>query len=162
VPWEISTPKTSLLVSVWASKWTDVGLGDRMVAAEHDRDGAGVDNLSHGALDRGVRGDSVGRYDRSVAVVDDVEEIERSEACVEMRAQPADRGADCTRAQPGAREIAGEVVHGRPDDRHVHAREVLDALRVGDARKREQARVIGLPGLQPARVGVDRRQGGPA
>ena len=41
----------------------NVGLRDRVVAAEHDRDRTRVHHLTHDALDRGVRGDGIARDD---------------------------------------------------------------------------------------------------
>ena len=49
----------------------DVGLGDAVVAAEDDRDRAGIEDLADGALDRRVAGGRVGGQDRGVAEVDD-------------------------------------------------------------------------------------------
>ena len=48
----------------------DVGLGDRVVAAEHDRDRPGVDDLADERFDRRVRAQRVGGDHRGVAVVD--------------------------------------------------------------------------------------------
>src|SRR5918911_112231 len=55
----------------------DIGLGDRVVAAEHERERARVHDLSHRLLDRLVRPGSLGREDGRVAEVDDPQLGER-------------------------------------------------------------------------------------
>ena len=49
---------------------TDVGLGDRVVAAQDDRDCARGDDLADHALDGRVRRARIAGNDRGVAVVD--------------------------------------------------------------------------------------------
>ena len=51
----------------------DVGLGDRVVAAEHDRDRACSDDLPDDSLDRRVIAGRIGGDDGRVAEVDDAE-----------------------------------------------------------------------------------------
>ena len=129
-----STPKTSVPVSVWVSKWTrptgavrcragaDVRLGDRVVAAEHDRHRAGRDDLADGALDRRVRlapgrpGSPARRRSRRP------QHLRRVDPGLEVRPGRAARGADRARAEARARAVGDEVVGRRADDRDVDAR----------------------------------------
>ena len=103
----------------------DVGLGDRVVAAEHDRDQAGVEHLADGRLDCGVRARRVGRQDGRVAVVDDPQLRERVDLRLEVRARRAARGADRARAEARPGPVGDEVVGRRADDRDVEAGEQL-------------------------------------
>src|SRR5438876_1133028 len=63
----------------------DVRLGNRVVAAEHDGYGAGLDDLAHDALDAGMRPLGIGRDHGSVAVVDDAELRQRVHLRLEVR-----------------------------------------------------------------------------
>ena len=89
-------------------------LGDRVVAAEHERDHAGGEHLADGRLDRGVRDARVGRDHGRVAEVDDAQLGERVDLRLEVRARRAARrrGSRAARgARPGGRR------RGRPSAR---------------------------------------------
>ena len=118
----------------------DVGLGDRVVAAEDDRDRAGGDDLRDDALDRRVIAGRVGGNDRGVAEVDDPELGDRVDPRLEMRARRAAGGADRARPEPGARPVGGEIVHRRPDDRDVDALELGGILGRTAGRRTSAAR----------------------
>ena len=134
----------------------DVRLRDRVVAAEHDRHGAGRDRLADGALDRRVRPHRIGRDDRRVAEVDDAEDLRRVDAGLEVRAGRAARGADRARREARARPVRDEVVGRRADDRDVDALELRRVLRVRQAAEREQPRVVRLVAeVAPALERVD-------
>ena len=111
----------------------DVGLGDPVVAAEHDRDRAGVEHLADRALDRRVGARGVGGQHRRVAEVDHPQLLEASipasrcgPAGSSRRGSRAARsacpGRSETRSSVGAPTIAtstpassaGSCVYGRP------------------------------------------------
>ena len=147
VPWPASTPQSSFAVSAWASKWTmpmlpgpaDLGdggrgrPGDRVVAAEDDRDRAGRRHLADLAVDERVGAIDPRRDDVGVAGVDDGQDLERLDAELERvdRAGRVLRLADRARPEPGARAVAHGVVEGRADDRDVDAARP-ELRRVGD------------------------------
>ena len=170
VPCERSTPNTSAPVSVWVSKWTmPTGpcfaatartrrLGDRVVAAEHDRQRAGREHLGDGRLDRAVRDVDVGGDDRGVAEVDHAQLGEGVDLDLEVRAGRRARAADRARRQPRPRAVGHQVVHRRADDRDVEALELRRVLREGHAAEGQQARVVGLLAvLRPALERIDHR-----
>lgn len=86
-------------VSVWVSKMqqrerpvalragADVGLGDRVIAAEDERDRSGAEHLADDRLDRGVRAHRIGGHDRGVAEVDHAQCLARVDAGLEMGAR---------------------------------------------------------------------------
>ena len=102
----------------------DVRLGDRVVAAEHDRDRPRVDRLADGAQDGGVRGDRVGRDHGRVAEVDDAQLGHRVDAGLEVGSRQAARRPDRPRPEARSRPVGDELVHRRADDRDVDAREL--------------------------------------
>jgi hypothetical protein len=112
----------------------NVGLGDRVVAAEDERDRARVDDLPHRLLDRAPRRLRSRRDDGRVAEVDDRELGERVDLRLEVRAGRAARGADRARREPRAGAIGDEVVERGADDRDVDAAKPRRILRVGHAR----------------------------
>ena len=130
----------------------DVRFGDRVVALEDHREGAGVDDVADGPLDRLVRSGRVGRDHRCVAEVDGLHVVERLDLGVEMATQPAAGRANLTRPEAGARPTARQLVHRRADHRDVDIGEVRDVLGVGQAAEREQARVLRSPGVGRALV----------
>jgi hypothetical protein len=154
-------------VSVWLSKWTspsgpcrvagaDVGLGDPVVAAEHDRDRAGVEHLADGSLDRRVAGLRVGRDDRSVPVVEDPKRLECVDLGLQMRARRAARRPDRARAEAGAGAVGDQIIGGGADDRHVGAGKlggVLGPGHAGEARQSGEIRLLAVP--TPALEGVE-------
>ena len=122
----------------------DVGLGDRVVAAEHDRDQPRVEHLTDCLLDRGVRAHGIGGQHGCVAVVDDAQLGERVDLRLEVRAGRAARRANRPRAVAGAGAIRDEVVRRRTDDRDVEAGEQLLVLRVRGTAEADGACEIGL------------------
>ena len=83
---------------------TDIGLGDRVVAAEHDRDRAGRDDLPHRVGDRGMARRRVRGQNGGVTEVDDSKCRERVDAGDEVASRGRARRADRARckARPGA------------------------------------------------------------
>ena len=121
-----------------------VRLGDRVVAAEHDRHRAGPEHLEHGVLDRLVRADRIGRDDRCVAVVDDAEMAHPVDPRLEVvrgrrRRRPHGAGAEAR-----ARQVGDELVERRADDGDVEAGELGRVLGVREVREREQPGPDGL------------------
>src|SRR5439155_9241807 len=94
----------------------DVGLGDRVVAAEYDRDRTRGDHLADRALDRLVRPDGVGGEDWGVAVVDELELGHRVDLCLEVRPRRAAGGANRPWAKARARPVGDEIVSRCADD----------------------------------------------
>ena len=102
VPWLARTPQSSLAVSAWASKWTMPMLpgrrtsamavaarpGDRVVAAQDDRHGAGLGDLADLAVDHRVAALDPGGHDVRVAGVDDRQDLERLDAELERVDRP--------------------------------------------------------------------------
>ncbi len=124
----------------------DVGLGDRVVAAEDDRDRARRDDLPDDSLDRRVIAGRIGGHDGRVTEVDDAELRDRIEAGLQMRAWRAAGGANGARPEPGARPVGGEIVHRRADDRDVDSLELRGILGRRQAGERQQPGVVGLVG----------------
>ena len=121
-----------------------VRLGDRVVAAEDDRDRAGRDDLRHESLDRGVRSHRIGGHHRGVAEVDDAKHLVPVDLRLEMRARRATGGPDRARPEARSRPVRDEVVGRRADDRDVDAGELGRILRIGQAGEREQPGVVRL------------------
>ena len=92
----------------------DVGLGDPVVAAEDDRDRAGVEYLADGLLDRVVRPRGVGRQHGRVAVIDDLQDVERVDLRLQVRPGRAARGADRSRRETRAGAVADQISVGAP------------------------------------------------
>src|SRR5205085_4248479 len=88
----------------------NVGLGDRVVAAENDRDRSRGDDLADRALDRLVRSGGVSGEDRRVAVVDHPQLGHRVDVRLEVRPRRATRGPNRAWAEAGPRPIGDEVV----------------------------------------------------
>ena len=87
-------------------------LGDRVVAAEDDRDRAGGEHLRDRVLDRDVRADRVGREDRRVAEVDDPQDgAQRVDAGLEVRPgrAAAARIARGPKRVPGASDVSSSI-----------------------------------------------------
>ena len=134
----------------------DVGLCDRVITAEHDRDRTGREHLAHGGLDCSMRARGVGGEHRRVAEVDHAQHLERVDLHLEMRAVRTARRADPTRAEPRSRPVRDEIVRRRADDRHVDALELRRILGVGKPAEGEQAGIVGLRAmLAPALEGID-------
>ena len=155
-------------VSVCVSKWSEPErpaaardraerrLGDRVVAAEHDRDRARVDDLPDRLLDRrvGASGSAgiTGASPKSTA------RSSRSASTPASRCGPrrAARRPDRARPVPRPGPVGDEVVRRRADDRDVHALELGRILGVREAAEGEQARVVRLVAeVAPAPERVD-------
>ena len=97
--------------------------GDRVVAAEDDRDRAGRRHLADLAVDERVGAIDPRRDDVGVAGVDDGQDLERLDVELQRvdRAGRVLRLADRPRPEPGARAVAHGVVERRADDRDVDA-----------------------------------------
>ena len=150
VPWPASTPQSSLAVSAWASKWTmpmlpgPADLGDRgrarprdrVVAAEHDRDGAGLGDLADLAIDHRVAAVDPRRDDVRVTGIDDGQDLERLDVELQGvdRARRVLRLADRPRPEPGARAVADRVVE-RARRRSRRRRRAAELGRVRDPRQ---------------------------
>jgi len=142
--------------TVDARAGTDVGLGDRVVAAEDDRQHARGEHLPDRLLDRSVRERRGGGQHGRVAEVDDPEFLERVDAGLEVRPGRAARGPDRARREPRPRPVRDEVVGRRADDRDVVPGELGRVLRVGRAAEAQQPGVVGLLAvLAPALERVD-------
>ena len=113
----------------------DLGLGDRVVAAEHDRDRARVERPRRRPLDGRVRGGRIGGQHGSVAEVDDPQHLEGVDAGGEVASRRAAGGADRARSEAAARAVGDEVVGRGADDRDVDAGEVARILGVGRGRR---------------------------
>lgn len=102
------------------------GQGERVVAPEHERHGAGGQYLSQPPLQRTVRALKVGRRDLSVAVVHHSQHLERieSEGHVGASIAPAVVGrANRPRPVPRTRAVRGAVIERGAEDGHVRALE---------------------------------------
>ena len=110
--------------------------GDRVVATEDDRDGAGGGHLEDLAVDHRVGPLHVRRDDVRVAGVDHGQDIERVD--VELERMDGTRGvlrlADRAWPEPRARPMADGVIERRPDDGDVH-RSAPQLVRFGDPRQ---------------------------
>ena len=128
-----------------AAHGADVGLGDRVVAAEHDRHRAGGEHLPDGSLDRLVRARGVGGQHRPRR------RSRRSSAPRTRRPSPrgaAPAGSSAARIArgpkraPGRSETRSSV--GAPTIATSKPASSAGILRVRRAAEREQARVVGL------------------
>ncbi len=136
----------------------DVRFGDRVIAAEDDRDRACREHLAHRLLDRRMRPGCVAWKHGGVAEVDDAQDGKGVKAGLQMRAG-LDAGAP-NRAWPESCPwmIRDEVVHRRAENRRVNVRELRWVFGVGQSREGEQAGVVGLlSDRRPARHGIDHR-----
>ena len=142
--------------SVSRGAGADVGLGDRVVAAEHDRDRAGGDDLPDRSLDRLVRPGSIGRDHRRVAVVDHPQLGHGVDLRLEVRPRRTAGRANRTRAEARARPVGDEVVRRCADDRDVDPRKLARVLRVRQPAEGQQPSVVGLlPVLAPTFERID-------
>ncbi len=125
-----------------------------MVAAEHEREHAGVDERRERRLDPPVRTLGVSRGDRQVAVIDDRDGLEEVDVERGMVGAEQDRGrADRFWPEAGAGPEARRRVEGDPDRRRVHAGEV------GHVRQAHERPDAGETRIDPR---VDRPVPGPA
>src|SRR6476469_3627395 len=110
-----------------AARTTDLGdgrrggPGDRVVAAEDDRDRAGLGDFADLAVDHRVAALDPGRHDVRVTGVDDGQDVVRID--VELERMDRARGVlglpDGTRPEAGARPVADGVVERGTDDRYI-------------------------------------------
>ena len=102
----------------------DVRLGDRVVAAEDDRDRAGRHDLADGALDLRVRLDGVGG--ETAASPKSTTRSSANASILASRCGPgrAARSADRARAESRPGPVGDEVVRRSADDRHVDTRQL--------------------------------------
>ena len=136
--------------------------GNRVVAAQNDRQRPGIDDLTDEAPDRVVRPDGIGANDRRVAVVDDTELREGVDAGFEVRTGRARGRADRPRRKPRSRPVRHEVVGRSADDRNVDAVQMPGLLRDWSAAEREKAGVVRLVRQgTPAPLRVDHEQSPP-
>ena len=142
MPCEWLEPKTLSPVSVWVSKWTSpsvpwrgragthVGLSDRVIAAEHDRDRPRGEHLGDRPLDRLVRAQWIGRDDGRIAVVDDAQRREGIDLCLEVRARRGAGRTDAARPEARPGTVRDELVDRRAEDRDIDTRELARVLGV--------------------------------
>ena len=114
-----------------------VRLRDRVVAAEHDRHRAGVDDLADDILDRSMRPLGIGRQHRRVAEVDDPQLGEGVDARLQVRPGRAARRSDRARRKPGPRPVGDEIIRRRTHDCDVGAAQLDGVLGVRGAAERE-------------------------
>ena len=144
--------------------------GDRVVATEDDRDGAGLGHLADLAVDHRVAALDPGRHDVGVAGVDDGQDIEGVDVELERvdRARGVLRLADGARPEAGARSVADGVVERRTDDRDVDAAaaefgRIRDPGQVHERRRADVGRqvevvvglVVGVPAVVAREVAVE-------
>jgi hypothetical protein len=99
------------------------GQGERVVAPEHERYGAGGEYLSQPPLEGILGALEVGGRDLDVAVIDHAQHLEwiESEGHVRAAVAPAVVGrANSSRPVPRPRAVGGAVVERGAEDRHVH------------------------------------------
>ena len=127
-----------------------VRVGDRVVAAEHDRDGSGRADLRDPPADRVVAARRVTRNRLGVAVVDDLQDREGIDA--EQHVRPRGRQAASLVSladRPGPVAAAGTVrdrlVHRRAEDRNVDPGELAGVEHERELREGRDPREAGLP-----------------
>jgi hypothetical protein len=136
----------------------DVGLGDRMIAAEDDRKRARLDHLRDRGLDCFVRASGIGGNDRGIAEIDHLESREGIDAHLEGRPRRAAGRPDCAGAVTRSRPVRDQVVRRRADDGHIRAGQLSGIFGEGLTPVGEQAGVVGfLAVLCPALLRVDHR-----
>ena len=121
-----------------------VRLRNRVVAAEDDRNDAGVHHLPDQPLDGPVRSLWIGRQHGRVAEVDDPQLFERVDPSFKMRAGRTARRSDRARREPCPGPVGDEVVGRGAHDRHVDAVELGRVLGIGRAAKAQQPGVVRL------------------
>jgi hypothetical protein len=135
-----------------------VGLGDRVVTTEDDRDRTGREHLADGLLDRLVGAHRIGGDHRSVAVVDHAEQRERVELRFEVRPRWTARSANPARAKARAGTIGDEVVGRCADDRDINAGQIGGTFAVALTGEGEEPSVVRLLTVDsPARQRIDHR-----
>ena len=160
------TPKSDFPVSAWASKWIrprgagalrdrpDVRFGDRVVAPEDHREGAGVDDVADGPLDRLVRwpgrtGPPLRRRSRRPSRAWSSGSLIWASRWRPSQ-PPAARISRGPKRAPGRPLVSSSI--GAPTTATSTSASVRDVLGVGQAAEREQARVLRSPGVGRALV----------
>ena len=123
---------------------TDVGLCDRVVAAQDDRDRACGEHLSDRGLDRLVRPARVRRQHGRVAEVDHPQLRKGVDLRLEVGARGTARRANRSRPEAGTRAVGDEIVGRGPDDGDVDTFELGGILGVGQPTESRQAGEVRL------------------
>ena len=137
---------------------THVGLADRVIPAQHDRDGPGGDHLADGLGDCPVRSAGVAGQHWRVAEVDDPQLREGVDLRLQVRAGRAAGGPDRSRREPGPGAVGHAVVGRRADDGHVGVLQVTPILghrHPAEAERSGEIRLLAV--LAPALQRVDHR-----
>jgi hypothetical protein len=138
----------------------DVRVGDGMISSQDDRHGSRGAHLAHDPPDGLVALGLVGRGDLGVAVIHHGQYLERIHAEIHVR---AGRGtvvvaeADGSGTEPGSGPVAHGLVHGGPDDGHVHSRQVFGVQDQGKLGERRAG--AGVRRFSPTTDGHARHQG---
>ena len=136
-----------------------VGLGDRVVAAEHDRQRAGGEHFGDRVLDGSVGANWIGRDDGRVPEVDDPEMVGPVDLRLEVVPRGRGRRSNRPRAEPRSREIRDELVERCSHDGDVDVGQLRRVLGVGEVGEGGQPRPHGLVAepvmAPPARDRVD-------
>ena len=121
--------------------------GDRVVAAEHDRDRAGACHLEHACPDHLVAALETAGDDRHVAPVDDVEPVERVHPGLQRVDVPGvvRRRADGPWPEPGAGPVAHPVIERSAEDHHIRA-PLGERADIGQERKLLEGRAAEVRG----------------
>jgi hypothetical protein len=134
-----------------------VGLGDRVVAAKDDRDGAGADDLPHEFLDRRMRARRVGGHDRGIPEVDDTQLDESIDVRLQMDARAPAGRADRPWPEARARTVGDEIIEWGAHDGHVDADKLGRILRIGHSTPGEKTSVVRLSLRAPPRARIEHR-----
>ena len=120
-------------------------VGERagVVAADEQRDDAGLDDRRDRRLDRGVAALGVARDDGDVAVVDARQDVERADVEVGVvRPEHHARRADGVRPEPAADAVGHAGVERDADDREVDVLERPDVRQPGKGRRAREPRAL--------------------
>jgi hypothetical protein len=130
-----------VVLAVHVRKPGDVRILDRVIAADDDRDGTGLGDLTHHPPNRRHAALDTELIDRRIAVVDRLELV----APVQHHLHAA--GATAHRAQRGGpfarAAIPDAHVHGRADDRHFDFARLQVLDRDCDRQPEERERAVG-------------------
>ena len=120
-------------------------VGERagVVAADQQRDDAGLDDRRDRRLDRRVAAFRVARDDRDVAVVDARQDVERADVEVGVvRPEHHARRAHGVGTEPAADAVGHAGVEGDADDREVDVLERPDVRQPGKGRRAREPRAL--------------------
>ncbi len=136
----------------------DVGLGDRVIAAEDEREYPRLHHLRDRGLDRLMGAGRVRGQDRRIAEINHLERFQSIDSDLEVRPRRAagrpDRAGAVTRPRP----VGHEIIRRRADDRHVRAGQLSGILGIWLTAVGEEARVVRLLAVwRPASERVDHR-----